>query len=128
MIIAVDFDGTCVTHKYPELGEEIGAAPVLRRLAALGHKLILYTMRSGEALLPAMDWFSAHGIALHGCNSNPEQQSWTESPKVFAHMYIDDAALGCPLIYPATGRPYVDWDEVARLLQNLGVLEPEIAA
>lgn len=44
MYIAVDFDGTCVTHAYPQIGKEIGAAPVLRYLAQK-HMLILFTMR-----------------------------------------------------------------------------------
>lgn len=46
MIIAVDFDGTCVTHEFPEVGKDIGAVPVLRELVEKGHKIILYTMRS----------------------------------------------------------------------------------
>lgn len=38
MIIAVDFDGTCVTHEFPKVGEEIGAAPVLSGpFAVAGH-------------------------------------------------------------------------------------------
>ena len=31
MIIAVDFDGTCVTHEFPRVGAEIGAAEVLKK-------------------------------------------------------------------------------------------------
>ena len=50
MIIAVDFDGTCVSHDYPYIGKEIGAAPVLRELVAAGHDLILFTMRDGKLL------------------------------------------------------------------------------
>ena len=46
MIICVDFDGTCVTHDFPEIGKDIGAIPILLRLVDAGHKLILYTMRS----------------------------------------------------------------------------------
>ena len=46
MIIAVDFDGTCVTHEFPEVGRDIGAVPVLKELVEKGHKIILYTMRS----------------------------------------------------------------------------------
>ena len=46
MFIAIDFDGTCVTHDYPEVGKDIGAVPVLKRLIDAGHKLILHTMRS----------------------------------------------------------------------------------
>lgn len=32
MVIAVDFDGTCVTHEFPKIGKDIGAIPVLRKL------------------------------------------------------------------------------------------------
>jgi conserved hypothetical protein len=48
MIIAVDFDGTCVTHEFPRVGEEIGAAEVLKELTDKGHKIILFTMRSHQ--------------------------------------------------------------------------------
>lgn len=57
MIIAVDFDGTVVSHEYPHIGEDIGAVPVLKELVAAGHKLILYTMRSGRLLDEARMWF-----------------------------------------------------------------------
>lgn len=46
MIIAVDFDGTCVAHEFPKVGKDIGAAPILKKLVEKGHKIILYTMRS----------------------------------------------------------------------------------
>lgn len=39
MIIAVDFDGTCVTHEYPHIGKDIGAIPVLQQLTQEGHQL-----------------------------------------------------------------------------------------
>jgi len=74
MIIAVDFDGTCVTHEFPEVGKDIGAVPVLKELVKKGHKIILYTMRShpdknnqnktlsrgiisNDTLQDAIDWF-----------------------------------------------------------------------
>jgi len=109
MIIAVDFDGTCVTHAYPEIGSDIGAVPVLKGLVAVGHKLILYTMRSGDTLAAAVKWCEDNGIELWGVNNNPEQHTWSASPKVYAQLYIDDAALGCPLVGQYIGRPYVDW-------------------
>ena len=31
-LIAVDFDGTVVTHAYPEIGDDAGAVPVLKEL------------------------------------------------------------------------------------------------
>ena len=114
IIIAVDFDGTCVTHTYPQIGRVIGAEKVLRRLVDEGYKLILWTMRSGESLSDAVNWFSDKGIRLYGIQTNPEQASWTSSPKAHAHLYIDDAALGAPLKKGLPGeRPYIDWDKVS---------------
>ena len=117
MIIAIDFDGTCVTHAYPDMGKPIGAEAVIRGLHRRGDQIILFTMRSGEKLQDAVDWFDGLSIPLFGINENPTQSSWTKSPKPYANLYIDDAALGCPLIHPTDGsRPYVDWKTVARLL------------
>ena len=62
VIIAIDFDGTCVTHAYPGLGYDIGAIKHLKQLVANGHKLILNTMRSGEFLQEAVDWFAYNDI------------------------------------------------------------------
>ena len=117
LIIAIDFDGTCVTHEYPEIGEGIGAAPVMRALLARGDRIILFTMRHGNTLDRAVEWCRANGIELFGVNENPQQHTWSQSRKVYAHMYIDDAALGVPLVFPPSGaRPYVDWMKVAEML------------
>lgn len=140
MIIAIDFDGTCVTHEFPKVGREIGADSVLKELVAKGHHLILYTMRSdrkkkratndhtiqdvtGEFLTDAVRWFKKNEIPLYGIQRNPTQDSWTTSPKCYAQLYIDDAALGCPLIHPTNGeKPYVDWKKVKKLLIKEKVL------
>ena len=60
-IIGIDFDGTCVTDLYPYVGDNIGAASVLREL---GDKnlLILYTVRDGKYLQDAVDWFRYNHI------------------------------------------------------------------
>lgn len=113
--IAIDFDGTVVTHAYPLIGKDIGAVPVLKELIKNGHRLILNTMRSGLPLMEAVSWFKdTHHIELYGVNSNPKQKEWTESPKVYAQLYIDDAALGVPLIRNVfvSDRPYVNWGAV----------------
>ncbi|MBP3643621.1 MAG: hypothetical protein J6J22_03110 [Alistipes sp.] len=123
LVIAVDFDGTCVTHDYPYIGSDIGAVPVLRELADAGYHLVLNTMRSGKLEKDAVKWFKDNGIPLYGVNHNPDQKSWTASPKVYADLYIDDAALGIPLkTSPTSIRPYVDWVEVRELLVSLGYL------
>ena len=124
MYIAIDFDGTCVTHDYPRIGKEIGATEVLKRLVEAGHKLILNTMRSDKELQDAVNWFKKNGIELYGVNENPSQKQWTNSPKVYAHMYIDDAALGCPLINAPelSNRPFVDWDSIDLQLIQKGII------
>lgn len=126
MDIAVDFDGTCVTHEFPEIGKEIGATPVLRRIVE-HHNIILFTMRSngqehGNVLDDAIEWFDERDIPLLGVQNNPHND-WSDSPKAYANLYIDDLALGCPLLHPVHGgRPYIDWGAVEKMLTDKGVL------
>jgi len=140
MIICIDFDGTCVTHEFPKIGKDIGAQAVLRKLIAAGHRLILFTMRSdvdnpesdnpeihaykGMYLTDAVNWFSENNIGLWGVNTNPEQFKWTQSPKAYGQLYIDDAALGCPLkTDPAfSDRPFADWAVIEKMLIGIGII------
>ncbi|MBO5832682.1 MAG: hypothetical protein J6Q95_05260 [Alistipes sp.] len=124
LIIAVDFDGTCVEHDYPAVGMDVeGAVETLRALQARGHRLILYTMRSDELLDAARRWFKERNIELWAVNENPEQSEWTSSPKVFAHYYIDDAALGCPVMFiDGVRRPVVCWAKVRTWLEYNRIL------
>jgi len=127
MYICVDFDGTIVDHCYPEIGTEAPKALYwLKRLRDQGAKLILFTMRSdtaigGSMLSDAVEFLTGNGIELYGVNINPDQRSWTESPKAYADIYVDDAAFGCPLIRPdGFTRPCVDWEKVGpALLERL---------
>jgi len=128
MIIALDFDGTVVKHEYPEIGGDIGAVPVLQALQENGHQFILYTMRDTgndyiNYLKEASDWFRKNNINLIGINCNPWQKTWTDSNKVYASLYIDDAALGAPLKKDsADGRPYIDWQKCTVMLAQMGLL------
>lgn len=136
--IAVDFDGTCVTHAFPLVGEEIGAAAPLRALTDNGHKIILLTMRDHnkygnlwnieerDTLEDAVNWFSKNDIPLYGINENPDQ-SWSASRKVYADLYIDDTALGVPLTFKKelSARPFVDWKKVLIMLYGKGLISLE---
>ena len=123
MIIAVDFDGTCVTHEYPEVGKDVGAVDTLHELVAKGHKIMLWTMRSGKELDDAVEWFEQNDIPLWGINENPTQ-NWSPSHKQYAHLYIDDTALGCPLRHDSwmCKSPYVDWVKVRQYLISNGII------
>ena len=123
-VIAVDFDGTCVEHNYPAIGMDVeGAVDVLRELNKHGPRIILNTMRSGQRLEAAVRWFRDRKIELWAVNRNPEQECWTSSPKVYADIYIDDSALGCPLIFlEGVRRPVVNWSKVRQLLESDGMI------
>jgi len=122
MEIVIDFDGTCVTHDYPKIGKDIGAVPILKKLIEKGHKLILFTMRSGNELNESVQWFIDNDINLYGIQKNPNQINWTTSPKAYGQLYIDDAALGCPLIKNKHKRPYVDWIDVENILKLSNII------
>lgn len=124
MFIAVDFDGTCVTHEFPNVGRDIGAVPVLKELIDNKHKLILFTIRSEQSLEDAKLWFAQHEIPLFGVNTNPIQWKFSKSRKAYANLYIDDAALGCPLIFDESicERPYADWIKIRQLLVDQGFI------
>lgn len=121
------------------MGKDIGAIPVLKQLVAEGHKLILYTVRDnseGRVIIgdpsnlklgknyldPAVKWFKDNNIELWGVNENPDQGTWSKSPKVYVDLYIDDLALGAPLIYGDGDRPYIDWVKVKEILIQNGIL------
>ena len=122
-IIAVDFDGTIVAHAYPEIGRDNpNAIRVLTKLIEQGTQLILWTMRSGKELQEAVDYCTQNGIVFWGINENPAQKEWTDSPKAYAPIYIDDAALGCPLEKKGFDRPMVYWPRVREQLIYLNLL------
>ncbi len=125
MYICVDFDGTVVDHRYPDVGKAVpGAITWLKRLQGMGAKIILYTMRSdspehGNRLQDAVQYLESNGIRLYGINHNPDQDSWTSSPKAYGDVYVDDAAVGCPLItIRKFARPCVDWEKVGPELER----------
>lgn len=128
MILAIDFDGTIVDHRFPEIGDAVpGAFDWLKAFQEAGAKLILWTMRSddredgGNYLTDAIQFCRKNGVEFWAHNTNPEQNSWTESPKAYAHVYIDDAAFGCPLRNNPRlgGRPFVDWDTVGPVVMAM---------
>ena len=130
MDIIVNFDGTCVIHKYPECGSDIkGAANVLRELVKNGNRLILWTMRPNRdnKLTEAINWFRERDILLYGIQTHPEQNSWTDSPKAHGHLIIDDTSLGMPLkINTAISKkPFVDWHKVGELLIKRGAIKED---
>ena len=93
MIIAVDFDGTIVQHKYPHIGQEIPfAIESLKKLQQEGHQLILWTYRTGDMLQEAIDYCKNKGLVFYAVNRNYPEEEYDDSisRKIYADLYIDD--------------------------------------
>ncbi len=98
MTIAVDFDGTIVEHRYPDIGPEIPfAIDTLKLLHEEGHKLILWTVREGLLLDEAVSFCKERGLKFYAVNSNYPEENGSHaeySRKLKADLFIDDRNLG----------------------------------
>lgn len=112
MIIAVDFDGTIVTHAYPQIGKPIPfAIETLRKLQSEDHhQIILWTVREGKLLDEAVEYCKSKGLEFYAVNSNyPEEVGEHLSPrKLTADLWIDDRNLG--------GLP--DWGTIYQMIHS----------
>ncbi len=116
LIIAVDFDGTIVDDAYPKIGKtRIFAFETLKRLQQDGHRLILWTYRSGAKLQESVDFCKENGIEFYAVNASfPEEKvDDSRSRKIHADLFIDDRNIGGVL----------GWGEVYQLITNE---EPDI--
>lgn len=118
MIIAVDFDGTIVTHEYPKIGREIPfAIDTLKRMQEKLHiRLILWTVREGAELEAAVEYCRSKGLEFYAVNANyPEETKKDMEPrKLKADLFIDDRNLG--------GLP--DWGVIYRMVSTGKHLQP----
>ncbi|MGY0393231.1 BT0820 family HAD-type phosphatase [Bizionia sp. KMM 8389] len=111
LIIAVDFDGTIVEDAYPKVGKpKMFAFETLERLQKDGHRLILWTYRSGSRLDEAVEFCKKNGLEFYAINKSfPEEQfDNTKSRKIHADIFIDDRNIGGLL----------GWGEVFQLLAD----------
>lgn len=113
MVIAVDFDGTIVEHRYPEIGEERPfAVQTLKMLIADHHQLILWTVREGELLDEAINWCRERGIEFYAVNRDYPEETLDNndhfSRKLKVDVFIDDRNIG--------GLP--DWGTIYRMISH----------
>ena len=113
MIIAIDFDGTVVEHKYPEIGEERPfATETLKMLIKDHHKLILWSVREGKLLQDAVDWCRERGVEFYAVHKDlPEEKGEDNdhfSRKMNADLFIDDRKIG--------GLP--DWGQIYQMIKE----------
>lgn len=114
MNIAVDFDGTIVEHKYPEIGDERPfAIDTLKMLIADHHRLILWSVREGKLLDDAVEWCRKRGVEFYAVNSDfPEERGKENnnhfSRKLKVDVWIDDRNIG--------GLP--EWGEIYQMIRS----------
>jgi len=111
LIIAIDFDGTIVEDGYPGIGKpRIFAFETLRKLQEDGHRLILWTYRSGSRLNEAVDFCKGNGIEFYAVNKSFEEEQFddTKSRKIYADLFIDDRNIGGVL----------GWGEIYQMITN----------
>lgn len=110
MTIAVDFDGTIVEHRYPDIGREIPfAIETLKMLSKEGHRLILWSVREGDLLNEAVQWCRERGLEFYAVNKDYPEESNADSNfsrKLKVGMFIDDRNVG--------GLP--DWGIIYRMI------------
>ena len=95
MTIAVDFDGTIVTHKYPEIGEEIPfAVDTLKMLIRDRHKIILWSVREGKLLEDAVNWCRERGIEFYAVNRDYPEETWDNNPHFSRKLTWEDFPTG----------------------------------
>lgn len=110
MKIAVDFDGTIVEHRYPQIGEEkLFAFETLKQLQKLGHQLILWTYRHGTELDEAVEYCRKKGLEFYCVNkSYPEEEfdPALASRKLDVELFIDDRNVG----------GFLGWSEIWQII------------
>jgi len=111
LTIAIDFDGTIVEDDYPNIGKpRIFAFETVKKLQEDGHRLILWTYRSGLRLEECVEFCKSNGIQFYAVNKSfPEEQfDYTKSRKIHADLFIDDRNIGGVL----------GWGEIYQMLTD----------
>ena len=115
MVIAIDFDGTIVKNKWPEIGRfRFLAKPVIKWLQKRGHELILYTCRERTLLFKAVEYLKINNIEFKYHNENTRElilQYGGDCRKISADLYLDDKALfpGWWIVPPVV--LWIEWRE-----------------
>ncbi len=93
----------------------IFALETIKKLQADGHRLILWTYRSGRKLKEAVDFCKENGIEFYAVNKNYPEEEFDEkiSRKIHADLFIDDRNVG----------GFLGWTDIYKLIFNY---EPEI--
>ena len=117
--IAVDFDGTIVEDRYPNIGKPLlFAFETLELLQKDGHRLILWTYRHGQELDEAVEFCLKKGIEFYAVNKSYPEEDFTPATrrKLNADIFIDDRNVG----------GFLGWGKIYQLLSSNGAPELKV--
>lgn len=127
--IYIDFDGTIVEHKFPEIGKPVpNAFEVIKKLSKSRHQIVLNTFRSDlgiDFLTDALKYCKENGCEFEYWATNKKEPiAWNLSMASKTNdIFIDDITPGIPLVPTNNGKGWmVDWKEVESRLKNHGIL------
>jgi hypothetical protein len=88
------------------------AFATLKALQQKGHKLILWTIRTGDLLQEAVDYCKNNGVEFYAVNKNYPEEHLDDktSRKLNADIFIDDRNLG----------GFIGWSDVWQMLHPEG--------
>ena len=107
LILGIDFDGTIVESKFPEVGElKPNVVKVLQSLDKAGFKIIIHTCRANKSKNR-----KKYMKDMEKClkdNKIPYDEIWTGQGKPFVNLFVDDFAF-----------PFTGWDNVLEALLKM---------
>lgn len=108
-IIAVDFDGTLVEDKFPNIGAKRSHVWEKVKIAKeKGAKVILWTCRDGENLKNAVNYCKSEGLEFDAVNTNIKETKEmfnNDTRKVYANEYWDDKSV---MVFSTLEFPFFD--------------------
>ena len=121
LVIAIDFDGTIVTNKYPDIGYlKRNAKKVINELFDAGHEIIINSCRQGKEEREMVEFLIDNEIKFTAVNENLSyriEEYGNECRKIGADVYIDDKAYPCNIM---------NWIDIGRFIKHKANRKPLI--
>ena len=121
LVIAIDFDGTIVTNKYPDIGYlKRNAKDVINKLYNQGHDIIINSCRQGKEEREMVEFLLDNEIMFDEINENlcyRIEEYNNDCRKIGADVYIDDKAYPCNIM---------NWNEIYRFITRKANRKPLI--
>ena len=110
LTIAVDFDETITSKKFPEMGEpNSDVVNLLRQLRTSGWHIIIHTCRiNGDWPEPSRSQKEAEMVSYLIEHEVPYDTMWKKEGKPLAHVYLEDRSLNPKLLHPRTWRALIN--------------------